>query len=365
MKILFWVGYQKTEWDGNTTSGIAGSELAVLKIAERLVNFGWDIVVSGVVKDSGKINGVVYCGIEHIHKRHFDTFDVIVGTNYLHMPLEFEGYIKAKKVFWAHNTDGHPYWRGDVMSTDTIDDIMNPSTGLIDTVVTLTWWHSTIWEQNYGWKKTNQCRIANGIDVKTFVGHPPKKINSFIWSSAIDRGLVELLENWHKIKGALSDATLNVYWPSYSNEYEEMKWIKEHQLKFENMDVTFHGPVDQITLHRAMLESDMWCYLTDYYETYCITALEMQYAKVLPIATRVAALVETVHSGIILDNDETKWDKLVETLKQMSPSLKEFAKNKGYQWAKKQTWDERAYLWKDLIDGLTNDKKEFKKIDAA
>jgi hypothetical protein len=82
----------------------------------------------------------------------------------------------------------------------------------------------------------------------------------------------------------------------------------------------------------------------------------MQYAKVLPIVTKVAALKETVASGIILEDDETKWDKLIETLKQLSPSLKRFAKNKAYEWASKQTWNARAYVWKDLFQKLVNDE---------
>ena len=78
MKVLLYTGYQKQPWDGNTTEGIAGSEIAVIKIAEELVRFGWEIVVSGDVKNSGKIRGVTYCRITQLHEDHFNSFDVIV-----------------------------------------------------------------------------------------------------------------------------------------------------------------------------------------------------------------------------------------------------------------------------------------------
>lgn len=351
MKILIYTGYQKNEWDGNTTSGIAGSEIAVIKIAEELVNFGYEIVVSGMVKDSGNIRGVEYCNLKNIHNKHYDSFDIIVGTSYVHFALEFKEY-NAKKIFWAHNTEAHHWWKGEQIENDLVQEILDYDSSYIDATVTLTHWHAWKWQDNYRWLKANQAKIGNGIDKSTFVGHPKKKINSFIWSSAIDRDLIDLLKNWPRIKDILPDAVLNVYWPEYSSEYSQMNWIKEHQEILEGIGVTFHGPVNQVVLHRAMLESDYWCYLTSYEETYCITALEMQYAKVLPIVTKVAGLKETVHSGIILEDNETKWDKLIETLKQLSPSLKIFAKNKAHEWARKQTWNQRAYVWKELFRKL-------------
>ncbi len=355
MKVLLYTGYQKQPWDGNTTEGIAGSEIAVIKIAEELVKFGWEIVVSGDVKNSGKIRGVNYCRITQLHEDHFDSFDVIVGTSYIHFVEEFKFY-NCKKVFWAHNTECHHWYRGELMDSELVQDIMSYENDYLDQIVTLTFWHAWKTQDNYNWMKDNLVKIGNGIDPSTFVGHPRKKINSFIWSSAIDRDLVDLLKNWPRIKDVMSDATLNVYWPDYSSDFPQMEWINEHKETLESIGVTFHGSVDQHTLHRAMLESDFWCYLTSYEETYCITALEMQYARVLPIVTSVAALKETVHSGIILENDETKWDKLIETLRVLSPSLKRFAKEKAHNWAKKQTWNERAYRWKSFLEKLVNNE---------
>jgi len=355
MKILLYTGYQKERWDGNTTSGLAGSEIAVIKLAEELVNFGYKVVVSGDVAHSGKIRGVDYCHLSKIHEDHFDTFDIIVGTSYIHFVLEFKKY-NAKKIFWQHNTECHHWYKGELIPSDNVQDFMSWRHDYLDATVVLTHWHAWKHQDNYDWLKENTAKIGNGIDKSTFIGHPIKKINSFIWSSAIDRGLIELLQNWPRIKDVLSDATLNVYWPEYSSTFSQMEWINEHKETLESIGVTFHGPVDQETLHRAMLESDFWCYLTSYEETYCITALEMQYAKVLPIVTKVAALKETVHSGIILEDDETKWDKLIETLKEMSPSLKNFAKQKAHQWASKQTWNERAYMWKDLFEQALNNE---------
>ena len=364
MKVLFYVGYQKEAWDGNTTEGLAGSEIAVQQIAKHMALFGYSVVVSGDVLHSGKVDGVEYCALRSIHDLHFNTFDIIVGTSYSHFALEFKDYTKAKKIFWAHNTEPHAWWKGDKLDYDMVQKIHSENHDYIDMTVTLTDWHSRKWYDYFDWSNKRQGIIANGIDKSTFIGHPPKVLNSFIWSSATDRGLVDLLQNWPRIKNILPDATLNVYWPAYSNEFDATKWVNKHREALERIGVTFHGPVSQEELHKAMLKSDFWCYLSDYEETYCITALEMQYARVLPIVAKVAALKETVASGIILEHSETMWDNLIQTLNKLSPSLKRFAKDKAHEWAAKQTWSQRAYDWKTLFDKVLSGELKGKKKET-
>jgi len=46
----------------------------------------------------------------------------------------------------------------------------------------------------------------------------------------------------------------------------------------------WHDRVDQITLAKHQLTMDAWLYPTDFLETYCITAVEMQLAEFRRIA---------------------------------------------------------------------------------
>jgi glycosyltransferase involved in cell wall biosynthesis len=187
--------------------------------------------------------------------------------------------------------------------------------------------------------------IGNGIDPSSFVGTPSKVKGKFIFSSAPERGLQELLDNWHKIKQILPHATLDVFTPGYS--------LIDKKYNLHKYDgVMGHGTVDQLTLHDAILRAEYWCYITDYEETYCITALEMQYAKVLPIVTRVAALNETVNSGIILDRNETTWQSVVQLLDTLGNELKNKAIEDAFQWAKCQTWNARSYDWKSTLESI-------------
>ena len=355
MKILFWVGYYKNKW-GPNSKNIAGSEIAAIKIAENLKLFGHEIVVSGDVLNIHK-NGVVWCGLENIHNDHFNTFDIIVGLNYAHVAKEFEQY-DCEKVIWAHNTEIYHWWRGEDMPE--YGDILDWRQDYIRRIICLTHWHGKHLIDYHSWHADKISLIGNGIDKNDFIGNPVKKPNSFIWSSAVDRGLEDLLKNWHKIKSVLPDASLNVFFPEYSYDVapdltNKLINSREELLK---ADINIVGPVDQESLHDAMLRSEFWCYLTDYEETYCITALEMQYAGVMPIVTKVAGLQESVATGIMLENNETKWDILVKTLGELSPSLKKFSQKKGRQWAGRQTWYERAFQWNLLLTHLVNNEDE-------
>ena len=78
----------------------------------------------------------------------------------------------------------------------------------------------------------------------------------------------------------------------------------------------------------------------------------MQYAKVLPIVTKTAALSETVNSGIILDRSETNWNQIVQILNSLGSELKNKSIEDAYQWAKQQTWNVRSYDWKTLLESL-------------
>ena len=123
--------------------------------------------------------------------------------------------------------------------------------------------------------------------------------------------------------------------------------------------VALHGNVSQEALHKAMLEAEYWPYLTQYEETYCITALEMQYAKVLPITTQVAALKETVHSGIKLDYNETVFHLAIELLKRTSSELKAKSVAQSYEWAKRQSWQVRALEWHKLVKEYDGTRKRY------
>lgn len=341
MRVLFYTGYFKQPWNSENQVGIGGSEVAVIKVAESLVKFGWNVVVSGDVLE-GQINGVNWVSTEGLHREYFNSFDVIVGVSYIHFVLEFKDY-SARKLFWVHNTDYHPWYKG--VEIENSDNLLTPDN--LDGFICLTNWHRDQWSQKYSIEPSRIHVIGNAIDPQSFVAiDRPKVRDRFIWSSAPERGLAQFLDFWPTIKRLKPDATLHIYSPGYQVATEE-SWGRDGL-----SGVTFKGSVSQQELHSAMVEAEYWMYLTSYEETYCITALEMQYSKVLPIVTNVAALGEVVNGGIILADLETKWKTGIKAMYGSSRSLRSAAVEDNFNFARKQTWNNRSYEWKKLIESI-------------
>lgn len=340
MKLLIYAGYQRLSFDGNTDYGLGGTEIAIIKLANEMVKFGYHVIVSGeVINHDMPINGVEWMSTDKVHEKYFDKFDFIISASYIHFLKEFKDY-SAKKIFWAHNTHHHAWFNGSEL--EDADEL----TRQVDHTICLTNWHKNQWSNRYNVPLNKISVIGNGIDTSTFIGFPNKIKGRFIYSSAPERGLLELLENWPKIKAAIPNATLDIYSPGYFIPSE----IDYPLNRFK--EIKFHGTVDQITLHSAMLCAEYWCYITDYEETYCITALEMQYARVLPIVTNIAALSETVNSGIILDRNETNWQQVVQIFNTLGDELKNKSIEDAFQWAKCQTWNARSYDWKSILESI-------------
>lgn len=338
MRILIYAGYQKKPFDANTRDGLAGTEIAIINIAKEMVKFGYHVIVSGSVKNSGLIDGVEWISTDILHLKYFNKIDVIISASYIHFLKEFNKY-NSKKILWAHNTDVNSWW-----NHKELEDSDN-LTQEVDYTVCLTNWHKNQWQHKYDIDPDKIKVIGNGIDTSKFKHNISKIKGRFIYSSSHERGLHELLDNWQMIKSILPHATLSVFDPGYSGFSEE-----DNYNKLEG--VTFYGTVDQETLHDEMSRAEYWCYITDYEETYCITALEMQYAKVLPIVTKVAALGETVNSGIILERNETNWNQVIQILGTLGSELKDKSINSAFKWSKQQTWNARSYDWKQLLESI-------------
>lgn len=344
INVLFWVGYQRKKFNSSDTKGLAGSEIAVVEVTNHLAAMGLNVFVSGDVIP-GKLNNVTWVDRESIHNLYFNKFDIIIGTSYLHIVKEFENYNKAKLVFWAHNTDYHPYWNGKEYD---FNYALKEHTNLLSKIVCVSEWHKKYYTEKY--KCDKPIVINNGINTNSFIKTNKKDRNSFLWSSALDRGVIDLVKHWHMILECIPSAKLNICYPEYSKRIHSN--ILDELKKYECDSIKIIGTVDQNTLHRLMMRSEYWCYVTDYKETYCITALEMQYSKVIPIVTNVAALNETVPYNIKVSNDRDRWLRVCNILIHITETQKKDIRRKNYMFAKQNTWHMRALEWKELIKEL-------------
>lgn len=331
MKVLVYIGYQQKELeyqdfiDGNQ---IGGTEVVSLKLAEQLVKYGFEVFFGGQIK-SGYHNKVEWLDLISCSSKHFD---VAISASYLH----FIDTIDCKyRLFWWHNTDFYGWKNGvNVYGSIYLNDHR------IDKHIALTEWHKKTIKSKYGIEKPIEV-IGNAIDRNTFSENRNKIRDSFIYSSAADRGLYRLLSMWPEVRLELPNASLNVFCPGYSQPNVE-SWPD---------GVTYHGTVSQQELHKWQEKSEYWLHPTDYEETYCITALEMQYAKVIPVTTNVAALNEVVSNrGFRLDPSETN-QSFIDIIKELKThnQLKTIFTYKGHNWAKQQNWNIRILDWIQLL----------------
>lgn len=186
-----------------------------------------------------------------------------------------------------------------------------------------------------------------------------KRTNSVGYFSAYYRGLECLLGMWPRIRAAVPDATLDVYygWESWVGLEGEDDFYHRMEALFEELKthgVTVHGRVSHTELAKAMSGIQVWAYPTEFAEIHCITALKAQEAGCYPVVTNVAALNETVQSGVKIATkkiytDEYKQEKFIEAVVDALKNNREGTPVAETDWADvARTWD--TYI----VDELSN-----------
>ena len=177
-----------------------------------------------------------------------------------------------------------------------------------------------------------------------------------LYASSYDRGLEHLLKMWPKIKEELPDAELNIAygWNLFDrgyagNEYM-MKWKADMEELMRQKGITHHHRLSKDKLDKLTAECDLWVYPTHFEETNCITALRSQSLGCVPVTINLAALQDTVFSGVKIDGDIAEqlvkelFVKELVSLAKDEKRLKE-EKKKAIEGAKAYAWSNIAKEW--------------------
>ena len=177
-----------------------------------------------------------------------------------------------------------------------------------------------------------------------------------IYASSYDRGLEHLLKMWPDIKKQLPDAKLEICYGwalfdlGYAGNPYMMKWKEEMETLMKQEGITHHGRLSKKKLDDLSETCDLWVYPTHFEETFCITAVRMQSLGVVPVTINLAALQDTVFSGVKIDGDiqeqETK-DLFLKELVALSIDGFRMAteKDKAVKGAKAYAWSNIASEW--------------------
>lgn len=186
-----------------------------------------------------------------------------------------------------------------------------------------------------------------------------KRSNSVGYFSAYYRGLECLLDMWPRIRQAVPDATLDVYygWESWVAVEGEDDFYVRMVGKFDKLKdagLVVHGRVSHEELAKAMKEIQVWAYPTEFPEIHCITALKAQEAGCWPVVTNVAALEETVQCGDKINTkkiytDEYKQGKFIECV---VTALREAKTGRPVEGT---TWRDVASVWDTTLKQKTEE----------
>jgi glycosyltransferase involved in cell wall biosynthesis len=177
-----------------------------------------------------------------------------------------------------------------------------------------------------------------------------------LYASSYDRGLEHLLRMWPQLKAKIPTAELHIaygwdmFLKGYANNPEMMKWKDKIEKLMEQSGITHHGRVSKSKLDEITANCDLWVYPTHFQETNCITALRSQSLGCVPVTMNLAALQDTVFSGIKIDGDiedqETK-DLYLKELTALAKDPKRLAeeKVKAIEGAKAYSWDKISTEW--------------------
>lgn len=339
--LVIMTGQSYEEWNPDSAkTGIGGSEEAVINMAKRLKNEGWNVTVYGSHGPEPKeYDGVWYrpwwdFGIE-------EPSDVFIAWRDATI---FEYKINSKKTYlWLHDT---------VPMTALTPKRMHN----ITKVITLSNWHRRLYP-NVPDEKMMVSR--NGIVPDQFKRNIPKKKHKVLYTSAPDRGLDCLLKMWPEIKKCVPEAEL--YWAYGWTTYDKihhsnpkMQRYKQAVCELLKQDGVHElGRIGHEELAEHMLEANVWAYPTAFTEISCITAMKMQAAGCTPVCTTVAALDETVQYGHKLDvfdiytNQQAQdmfVDKVVDVLQNGYPKQDEM-----------RTWAQSFYDWDTVAKEWSNE----------
>jgi glycosyltransferase involved in cell wall biosynthesis len=313
LDIDIYCGPSHEQWSPKSLDkGLGGSEAMVIGLAKELAKKNKVHVWCRCLDDEGTYDGVVYKNYDEFNIRETDVL-IIWRTPSLLLKHHLDK-VKAEKYLWLHDT---------IMQLDVL-----PYTLIYDGIFCVSQWHKeyyTIMVPPELRKRYIETR--NAVDYSLFDQKVKRDPKTMVYGSLYNRGLVHLLTAWPKIKLAVPDAKLRIFYGWETLEkilplIEFKKFKKEVEELMDQEGITHLGRISHEEVIKEMLGAGIWAYpCIDFNEVSCITAMNAQIAGAIPVVIPKAALNETVKYGKKISKGQTagdiidKWsDELINVL---------------------------------------------------
>lgn len=312
--------------------GIGGSEEAVIWLTSELKKLGFKITVYADVSEEGDYNGIEWLDWRKFNPN--DKFSHLVGWR-----VNIGGYkFRAKnKIIWLHDIP------------NCLVGISDDEVKGIDKVVVLSNYHKSLLPKNIPDDKI--IVSTNGINASDFVGlgNIKREKNRIIWASSYDRGLDVLLKDWKKIKSAVPDATLHIFygWNTYdalADQGLRTNNFKPYMTKLMQQEGVFeHGRIGHKELLKEYSKSAIMAYPCNYAgEINCIALTKAVACGVMVVSNDYAVMKER-NPHIVVTDDEFI-DTVIDALK---GNIKVHMDTKRY--INENSWEAVAKDWSERV----------------
>lgn len=347
-KIIFLVGGQEA-WAPPSvhTTGIGGSETAVIHIARLFSQAGWKVEVYGRPDYlEGYYDNVAYLDVKRLPAD--ATCDVFVSWR---QPEAWQVTVTARtKICWCHDLNYGP-GAGEHLAR-------------YDRVLGVSLWHQQYLETAYN--LTNVGFVPNGIDLSLFDPTVPKVPFQCVWSSSPDRDLDLLLSLWPRLTATEPEATLQVAygWQGIDariNAGDQNAAAFKDRLtrKMDSLSgVTWHGRLGQDALARMKCQSWLAPYPTSFLEVSAISMIENMAAGCVPVTSAAGALPETIgDAGYVVPgapHSPVTHDMVVRVCQAVLGEANARVSKvlAGRERAKAFTWERSFARWQEIVADL-------------
>lgn len=355
-RIVFLCGRALEQWYPGTlnTTGIGGSETAVIEIAKRFHADGWRV---DVFNGAGRFEGV-HDGVGYWEPTRWQAGPADVLVSWRNPRLA--ALTGRVNLLWCHDLNHGP-------------DVMAGMQKPWSRVLGVSAWHAGMLRGYYDLPAERVGYVPNGIDLARFDPSIKKVPFQCVYTSSPDRDLMKLLRLWPKIIKDEPGATLKVAygWDNIDKRIAHgdngLAEFKANTLKMLAAlpSVEWVGRLPQDKLAELYGASTAWLYPTTFLEVSCISAMEAMAGGCIPMTSAVGALPETIGYGgaVVTGNVYSRaWeDYYVNVVRGllMDVGHRALLASAGALRASELTWDVSYQAhWKPMIAGLLEGRKE-------
>ena len=343
-------GWSPDRYKGFGTTPGSGSEIMLAGVARQFSNFGYRVIVFGDFCGETYNTEGIYDGVQYIDQSHYIEFLLKYIVDHLFVSRDINNIVYTNNVhnvyLWVH--DVLPL-SGAGASLETIQ--VHPKK--FKRCLVLCDWHKNKVIESTSIPSEMVYMTRNAIDVDRI---SLRKIESlrpkFVYTSSVDRGLEHTIKCFNLVRKKFPEAILDIYSDvsmSSSNYKGNMKDICE---LCKSPGVTVVGRREHSEVLSCLTGYDIWLYPTDFYETYCIAALECQAAGLLCVTTSFGSLSEIVGDrGYV--SAEKDFEVIISELSRYvigalsTPDLTNDIRKSAYEWGRSQDFGSLVSDWKN------------------